>query len=374
MKPILPDTTLSCVVCGETTASLWRVGVDHLLGGTHRHRAVKCVKCGTRRLDPRPDADTMAQYYAPDTYARAEEPESEVGKRLDAYAERLAAGVSQIFGGVFDKNSPVDDKYSSKYLRNSSVGDINSPVSDINSPVGDINSPVSDENSPVSDVNSHAGDASVRNLLDVGCGDGRFMQALKRRGWVVAGTETDVVAAELARNRTGAVVHGSALPHGSGERFDLVSLLHVLEHVPDPRQTLTDLRPLLTPDGRLLLVLPNADSLESRFFKTNWYHLDLPRHFWGFTPASLVRLVETCGFAVESVSYTPFLFAPQSLLRGFGAANGAIPGRHVQGTGRNVSGGAWQTRVFNALLSASDKLGKTFPGEIIELVATRSGA
>ena len=328
MKRILPDTTLSCAVCGETSATFWRVGVDHLLGGTQRHRAVRCTHCHTRRLDPRPDADTMAKYYAPDTYARAEEPDSEVGKRLDAYAERLAAFAS-----------PISSSAGENFVL-PALGD-----------------------------RRDTGDA-----LDVGCGDGRFMAALKRRGWDVTGTETDPVAAELARNRTGATVHETALPPANGACFNFISLLHVLEHVPDPRQTLTGMRDLLTPNGRLLLVLPNADSLEADIFGVNWYHLDLPRHLWGFTPRSLTRLVETCGYHVEGVSYTPFLFAPQSLLRGFGAANGAIPGRHVGGTGRTAHGGAWQTKVFNALLSASDKLGKTFPGEIIELVATRGGA
>src|SRR6476469_8497101 len=54
-QTILSDTTLVCTVCGETAAILWRVGVDHLLGGAHRYRAVQCLRCGTRRLDPRPD-------------------------------------------------------------------------------------------------------------------------------------------------------------------------------------------------------------------------------------------------------------------------------------------------------------------------------
>ncbi|MBC7807754.1 MAG: class I SAM-dependent methyltransferase [Akkermansiaceae bacterium] len=308
----LSDTTITCTVCGETSAIPWRVGVDHLLGGTHRYRAVKCLRCATRRLDPRPDAETMAQYYQPETYARAEEEGSEVGKRLDAYAARLAE------------------------------------VSSSSAPVG-----------------------KVRSALDIGCGDGRFMAALQKRGWQVTGTETDPAAAKLARRRTDATVFESAMPptRSEAKAYDLVSLLHVLEHVSDPRETLRDVRERLLPGGELLLVLPNADSIEAGLFGTSWYHLDLPRHLWSFTPASLVRLVETTGFEVTVVRYTPFLFAPQSLLRVFGKANGAIPGRHVQGIGRSQSGGAWQTRVFNALLRTSNRLGRNIPGEIIELTA-----
>ena len=312
-QSILSDTTIVCTVCGETAATLWRVGVDHLLGGTHRYRAVQCIRCGTRRLDPRPDKETMAQYYRPETYARAEETGSEVGKRLDAYATRLAT----------------------EY--------------------------------PTSNDGEHA-------ALDVGCGDGRFMSALQKQGWEVTGTETDPAAAELARKRTGCTVYETPLPPDNQEaKYDLVSLLHVLEHVPDPRETLSSVRERLKRGGKLLLVLPNADSVEAGLFGTSWYHLDLPRHFWAFSPGSLVRLVETCGFEIADISYTPFLFAPQSLLRVFGKANGAIPGRHVQGTGRTESGGAWQTRVFNSLLKTSNRFGKTIPGEIIELTAIVPG-
>lgn len=307
MKRILPDTALTCAVCGESRARLWRKSVDHLLGGNAVYRAVTCIRCGTRRLDPRPD--TMEAHYRPETYARAEEGASEVGKRLDAYAKRLTEVAGA--GATADK-----------------------------------------------------GDA-----LDIGCGDGRFMAALQKRGYRVTGTETDPAAAALAAKRTGATVYETSLPPMDTGRFDFVSLLHVLEHLPDPRHTLAAVRERLVPNGKLLLVLPNADSLEAGLFGASWYHLDLPRHLWGFSPRSLVRLVETCGFAVQKITYTPFLFAPQSLLRGAKTANGVIPGHAVLRAEGGESG--WQTRVFMSLLAASDSVGKTFPGEIIELVATR---
>ena len=264
------------------------------------------MHCGTRRLDPRPDAETMARYYAPNTYARAEEEGSEVGKRLDMYTKRLADNIAPVENGT---------------------------------------------------------------ALDVGCGDGRFMAALQQRGWKTVGTETDTYAAGLARKRSEATVYETPLPPPGVGPYDLVSLLHVLEHVPDPRETLTQVRQRLRPDGKLLLVLPNADSLESALFRKGWYHLDLPRHLWGFTSHSLVRLVEETGFSVESLTYTPFLFAPQSALRLAFIANGGIPGANaiVSGGGQ---GGKMQTNIFRTLLGLSDTLGKDFPGEIMELTAS----
>jgi SAM-dependent methyltransferase len=222
----------------------------------------------THGLTPKPWRSTTAE-----TYARAEEEGSEVGKRLDAYAARLAEEHSLGTGG------------------------------------------------------------ERRTALDVGCGDGRFLAALQKRGWQITGTETDPAAADLARKRDRRDHIRHALPPDeAGPTYDLVSLLHVLEHVSDPRETLHAVRERLRVGGKLLLVLPNADSAEAGLFGTSWYHLDLPRHFWAFSPKSLVRLVETCGFEIVGVRYTPFLFAPQSLLRVFGKANGAISRPTRRGT------------------------------------------
>lgn len=296
----MPDP-LSCCVCGATEALVWRVAPDNLRGGDALYRAVRCARCGTARLDPRPPEDVLARAHGPGTYARAEEDGDGVGARLDALSRDAAARA----------------------------------------------------------------DAAGRRgrLLDVGCGDGRFLAAMAALGWQGMGTETDAEAARLARRRTGVVVHEGPLEElETSGGFDMVSLLHVLEHVPDPRQTLVAAHRLLRPGGVLFLALPNAGSLEATLFRSAWYHLDLPRHLWGFTPRTLVRLVEESGFAVRSLDYLPFLFAPQSLRTALRRKR-RDPGGSGDGAGR--------TRVFLALLRISRRLGQRLPGEIMELIAVR---
>jgi SAM-dependent methyltransferase len=161
-------------------------------------------------------------------------------------------------------------------------------------------------------------------------------------------------------------------PLGDGT-FDMASLLHVLEHVPDPRATLTEARRVLAPGGVLLLALPNVDCLEARLFGRDWYPLDLPRHYWGFTPHTLVRLVEECGFAGRSLRYFPFLYAPQSLR--YALRRGTTPREVTDEAPKPVAraeAGGLRTRLFLSLLDLSGRLGRTLPGEVMELAAIRS--
>lgn len=318
MTDALPDP-LVCCVCGTTGARPWRSAPDNLLGGDARYSAVRCLRCGTARLDPRPPISEMRRFYAPGVYTRAEGPEgdAEVGRRLDALNVGLARRADAIAGG-----------------------------------------------------------ALPRRALDVGCGDGRFLAAMKRRGFTVQGLETDPVAADLARRRTGSVIHEASIETAGLplQSFDLVSLLHVLEHLPDPRETLAAVRRALRPGGVLLLALPNAGSLEASLFGSTWYHLDLPRHLWGFTPHTLTRLVEESGFNLTSLRYFPLLFAPQSVRSAFRPKRGHVSsGGKRSGSSSGAGGGAWQTRLFLAMLDISERLGRSaLPGEIMEMVAVRA--
>lgn len=321
--PPSPARGTACCVCGETNARVWRVAGDNIQGGTEKFTAVRCVKCGTVRLQPRPSAEEMNRHYAPGTYARAEgETEtSELDRRLTDFFERQAERATK----------------------------------------------------------AHGRERGPGRLLDVGCGDGRFMAAMQKRGWTAEGIETEPVSANLARRRTSATVHETPLEQTSysAASYDMVSLLHVLEHVPDPRDTLTRAFALLKPGGTLLLALPNVWCAESALFGTSWYPLDLPRHYWGFTPQGLSRLVEECGFTKPTVRYFPFLFAVQSLrykLRGAPKPQTAsekqtepLPARSDE-TG---SKGALKTRVFGAMLRISEKVGRSVPGEVMELWARK---
>ena len=93
----------------------------------------------------------------------------------------------------------------------------------------------------------------------------------------------------------------------SDQRFALISMQHVLEHLPDPQESLARCRALLEPAGILVISVPSISSFEARVFKQRWIGLDLPRHLTHFTPATLTTIVERTGF--EVLRLRPAMFA-----------------------------------------------------------------
>jgi SAM-dependent methyltransferase len=136
------------------------------------------------------------------------------------------------------------------------------------------------------------------SLLDIGCATGTYMEAAQARGWRVTGVETaEYGRAETAR-RTSALVVAACEELPAGQTFDLVTLHHVLEHVHEP---LAFLRDTVAPrvGGRLLIEVPNFDSLASRVYGTAWRDLRLEQHVCHYTSASLSRLVTAAGLRVR---------------------------------------------------------------------------
>lgn len=135
-------------------------------------------------------------------------------------------------------------------------------------------------------------------LLDVGCGSGNFLSSVRELGWDVRGVEVDSRAAARARDGLGLDVFcgtlaDAALPEAS---FDVVTMRHVLEHLPDPSGTLAEVYRVLRPAGQLMIEVPNIAGFAARLFRTWWFNLDLPRHCYAFTPDTLARIVQARGF------------------------------------------------------------------------------
>jgi SAM-dependent methyltransferase len=164
----------------------------------------------------------------------------------------------------------------------------------------------------------------ARRALDIGCGDGEFLGVLQQLGWECHGTELTEVTARRAsavpglRIRTGPLA-GDAFGPG---HFDVVSLWHVLEHLPDPDRTLRDCAAWLRPGGLLLLAVPNLESWQARVFGGAWFHLDPPFHLHHFAPGSLAHALAKAGFEVLETRHLSWQYNPygvvQSVLNALG--------------------------------------------------------
>jgi len=140
-------------------------------------------------------------------------------------------------------------------------------------------------------------------LLDLGCGNGRYLALMRDAGWDVTGVEPDPVAAKTAQEEFGIPVtvgtlQDAGLPAGS---FDAITLSHVIEHVYDPIALLSECRRLLKPEGKAVIVTPNIKSLGHRKFGISWRGLEAPRHLFIFSLTTLRVCCEMAGLHVQSI-------------------------------------------------------------------------
>ena len=147
-------------------------------------------------------------------------------------------------------------------------------------------------------------------MLDVGCGSGLSLLEAQALGAQVRGIEADPNVRRIA-DELGLPIHiGSLLDEPfAGERFDLVVLNQVIEHVPDPDLTLDRLRSRLSRGGRVVLVFPNAESFWRRISGDRWINWHVPYHLHHFSRAGFVRMAARLGYQVRSVrTITPNLW------------------------------------------------------------------
>lgn len=139
-----------------------------------------------------------------------------------------------------------------------------------------------------------------RRILDVGTSYGFFLVAARQRGWETAGVEIAPEPAEYARRTYGLDVRTGTLDTVGlePESFDVVTIRHVLEHVPDPLGMLYQARTLVRPGGLVLVAVPNLASLAFRLNGRYWWWIDPPTHLYYFTPRTLRALLERAGLQV----------------------------------------------------------------------------
>lgn len=166
---------------------------------------------------------------------------------------------------------------------------------------------------------------AVPRVLDVGCGTGQLLVELERLGAVAIGTERAGAASRAVRPGL-LVLEGELDDCASGVgRLDAIVIWHVLEHLRDPAAVLRTTCRLLPPGGLLFVAVPNSASWQARLFGRYWFHLDLPRHLHFFTRRGLLSVLQSQGFAAESVGTLQWSQALFGFIQS--ALNWAAPGQ-----------------------------------------------
>tara|TARA_R110001583_G_scaffold15522_3_gene63907 strand:- start:3004 stop:3864 length:861 start_codon:yes stop_codon:yes gene_type:complete len=132
-----------------------------------------------------------------------------------------------------------------------------------------------------------------KNLLDIGCGTGDFLFTCKNAGWNVIGVEPNKSANNLAKSKISKdnnTVIFSKVNEIVNIKFDVITLWHVLEHVPNLDAYILELKSLLKPNGVLVVAVPNFRSYDAHYYKQFWAAFDVPRHLWHFSKNSIQQL------------------------------------------------------------------------------------
>lgn len=168
-------------------------------------------------------------------------------------------------------------------------------------------------------------------VLEIGCASGDFLVRLRDDlGLDVAGIEMSPYAANSAHERYGLEVHAGTVfdaPFCPGS-FNAVVMRHVIEHFPSASQALRGIASLLKPGGLVYLITPNCDCIDRRLFGRFWHDYDTPRHMAVFSVATLEKLLTDSGFEIREVSHSlvpnSWIYSTKNLLeerfRWFGPA------------------------------------------------------
>jgi 2-polyprenyl-3-methyl-5-hydroxy-6-metoxy-1,4-benzoquinol methylase len=142
-----------------------------------------------------------------------------------------------------------------------------------------------------------------KKLLDIGSGTGYFPAFMKEKGYIVAGVETDPKARAFAEKEFGITVYSPEdfLNKKIEDKFDVITLWHVLEHLADFNLYIDRILEHLSSGGSLVIALPNCSSLDARFYKELWAGYDVPRHLWHFTPSTFKKLAENHGLKIKKM-------------------------------------------------------------------------
>lgn len=137
-------------------------------------------------------------------------------------------------------------------------------------------------------VNSLVTDS--KKILDIGCGTGDFLSICKNNSWTTIGVEPNKKARNISQTKNLVIKEKIDDIIQLNEKFDVITLWHVLEHVPNLTEYIQQLQNLLKDDGTLLIAVPNFKSYDAEYYKVHWAAYDVPRHIWHFSKISIQKI------------------------------------------------------------------------------------
>jgi 2-polyprenyl-3-methyl-5-hydroxy-6-metoxy-1,4-benzoquinol methylase len=244
------ETLTECPACGHPDFRPYLTCTDQLVS-QQPFTIVQCEACTLRFTNPRPTVDQLGNYYKSDQYI--------------SHSDKANGLIGWLYNTV------------RQYTVNRKVLLINELA------------------------NNKRG-----TILDIGCGTGLFLAAAGQAGWQIAGVEPDTNARQLAEQRTGQAIGEDWKRLTPDAQYDIVSMWHVLEHIPDLRLLLQTVHRHLATAGTFVVAVPNCESNDAKRYGAGWAAYDVPRHLYHFRPEVFHQLADRSGFQVIAQKPMPF--------------------------------------------------------------------
>ena len=264
--PEIEAEHIPCPLCGKQEDRVLVTGRDRLHGIEGEFTLVQCQQCELIYLNPQPTLATLSRYYPEDRYG----PHLRKNRKRNASHKPIGYRLKRLWIRAISRFRPLDQQ---------------------------------------------------TRLLDVGCGNGAFLYALKEsRGAKGTGVEFSSQLAAYCHKQLGLDVRAGTLldQEFSSRSFDMVTMFQYFEHEIHPMRVLRETKRILKEDGLLVMVLPNVGSLLFKLFKGYWLHLDVPRHVVDYSPQTLKEMLQRGGFEVIALTHLPIALIFPSLSHLFG--------------------------------------------------------
>jgi 2-polyprenyl-3-methyl-5-hydroxy-6-metoxy-1,4-benzoquinol methylase len=229
----------NCPVCGASNFEPFVTCKDYTVSG-EKFNIVNCRSCTFKFTNPRPEDSEIGKYYKSEDYV--------------SHSDTRKGLINQLYHSVRKRTLKNKLKLINKYV-------------------------------------------SRGTILDYGCGTGMFLKTCQDAGWNCFGFEPDSDARDLSEKKDLKVFTKKS--DLDKNKFDIISLWHVLEHVTDLAPTLSFFKETLNGNGRLIIAVPNYTSYDARHYGEFWAGYDVPRHIYHFEINSLSKLLRQYGFSLE---------------------------------------------------------------------------
>ena len=249
-----------CLICGSQDHEVWVKDYEPLRLVDHPYSILQCHECHFKFVYPKPSLEDQKNFYGPGFY---------ISPNSRGRMFRILECVKNIFCGL-------RLQMIARWIKKPGI------------------------------------------VLDIGCGNGDFLDAMQRRGWQVSGVDSSKESCRLAREKVGESVFCGNLSECNFKdgSYDMITLWHVPEHVADLDLLLKKIYALLHEKGILVIAIPNAQGV-AEVLKSRWVFLDLPRHLYHFQAKHLQKILQRNNFQVKKQIFFSWEYSPMALLLNF---------------------------------------------------------